>query len=330
VLTTAEAVIKRHCGPQDSYSQADDTSFLMCFGALSEEEASFRAAMIGREIRNRLVGQGEDPDNAYVRAVAATVRFPDHGEAGAALHSVLLAGLDQQLERVERDARRTLAGALTEATCEVAPIYGRTAGQVVAAQALIPPRLERQLTCALAALPLLEAQAFDPDGLLLGLAAQQAMTRMVQGDTTPLLVAIEFEVFTRRMTTERFFATCAKIDRRLTSRLMLVLSAMPIGVPQSRLQDCVNRLRPICGGVGYQVDEVAAVPEIDLANSFNPIVSLPVAACGASTPVKLRALFASLRTRRARVLIRGVGSEKDAAALRQLGADMVMMRRAEG
>ena len=111
---------------------------------------------------------------------------------------------------------------------------------------------------------------------------------------------------------------------------MLLLSSLPEGVPRSRLQDCVNRLRPFCGGVGYQVDEVAELPEIDLSNSFNPIVVLPVTACSASTPVKLRALFTSLQTRRARVLIRGVGSEKDAAALRGLGVDMISMRRPEG
>jgi PAS domain S-box-containing protein len=329
-MATAEIVIKRHCGQEDSYSRADDTSFLMCFGALSEEESSFRAAMIGREIRNRLIGQGEDPDNAYVRAIAAVVRFPDRGESDASLQAILLDGLDQQLERLELNARRTLASALASAACELEPVYGRDPAQIVASQVLMPPKLERQLACALSALPQKEAQAFDLDGLLLGLAAQQAVMSMARGDSTPFLVKISFDIFATRVTTERFFATCGKIDRRLTGRLVLLLSSLPNGVPRSRLQDCVNRLRPFCGGVGYQVDEVAGLPEIDLSNSFNPIVVLPVTACGSSTPVKLKALFSSLQTRRARVLIRGVGSEKDAAALRGLGVDMISMRRPEG
>ena len=82
VMATAEVVIKRHCGPQDSYSRVDDTSFLVCFGALSETECSFRAAMIGREIRKRLIGQGEDPETAYVRSIAAVVRLPEKVEFG--------------------------------------------------------------------------------------------------------------------------------------------------------------------------------------------------------------------------------------------------------
>jgi PAS domain S-box-containing protein len=329
-MATAEVVIKRHCGPEDSYSRADDTSFLMCFGALSEEESSFRAAMIGREIRNHLIGQGEDPDNAYVRAIAAVVRFPDRGETDASLHAVLLNGLDQQLERLEQEARRTLAGAVASAACELDPVYGRDPAQVVASQVLMPLKLERQLTCALSALPQKESQAFDLDGLLLGLSAQQIVASMTRGETTPFLVRISFDIFSTRATTERFFATCGKIDRRLTGRLALLLSSLPDGVPRSRLQDCVNRLRPFCGGIGYHVDEIIELPEIDLSNSFNPIVSLPVAVCGGTSPANLRTLFTSLQTRRARVLIRGVGSEKDAAALRGLGADMISMRRTDG
>ena len=108
-MATAETVIKRRCGPEDSYSRADETSFLICFGVLGEQAASFRAAMIGREIRDRLIGQGGDPDTAYVRSIAAAVRFPDTGAAAASLHTVLLDGLDTQMERIEREARHTLS-----------------------------------------------------------------------------------------------------------------------------------------------------------------------------------------------------------------------------
>lgn len=328
-MATAETVIKRHCGPQDSFSRADDISFLMCFGSLNEEESSFRAAMIGREIRTKLIGEGQDPENAQVRALAAVVRFPDQDESGTELNAVLLDGLDQQMERIEREARQTLANAMTSTVFDVEPAYGRAPAEMVASQVFIPPKLERELHCALSALPLKESQAFDLDGFLLGLAAQHAVASMARGDITPVLVRISFDVFATRVSTERFFGFCAKIDRRVTARLVVLLSSLPSGLPRSRLQDCVNRLRPFCRGVGYQVDDAADLPEIDLTNSSNPIVVLPVAACGASTPAKLRVLFTSLQTRRAKVLIRGVGSEKDAAALRALGVDMVAMKRQE-
>jgi PAS domain S-box-containing protein len=329
-MATAEAVIKRNCGPQDSYSRADDTSFVMCFGRLNEEEASFRAAMIGREIRNRLIGEGEGPDNAYVRSIAAAVRFADQGETGASLQALLLDGLDKQLERLEREARQTLHDALASAACDLEPVFGRNASEIVATQILVPSKLEREIACALAVLPQKESSAFDLDGLLVGLAAKHAVSSMAQGDTAPLLVKISFDIFATRVTTERFFAMCARIDRRVTGRLVLLLSSLPEGLPRTRLQDCVNRLRPFCRGVGYQVDDATELPQIDLSNSFNPIVVLPLAACSVSTPNKLRELFGSLQSRQAKVLIRGVQSEKDAITLRSLGADMISMKRLEG
>ena len=187
-MVTAEAVIRKHCGPQDSFSYADETSFLICFGKLSEEESAFRAAMISREIRTRLIGQGENTDNAYVRSIAARIRVTDQSGSNDALQAALLDGLDQQLERIEREARQTLHDALSGAACDLGRVHGRNPEQVVACQILLPRRLERQIFTALAALPPKEAAGFDLDGLMMGLAAQQAVSGMVRGDTMPLLV----------------------------------------------------------------------------------------------------------------------------------------------
>jgi PAS domain S-box-containing protein len=325
-MATAEAVIKRRCGPQDSYSRSDDISFLVCFGALSEEEASFRAAMIGREIRNRLIGEGESPANAYVRSVAAAVQFSDPGVSGSSLHAILLDGLDKQLERLEQAARQTLQDIWNETACELIQVSGRYSSQIVASQALLPDRLERKLMAALAALPPDEAEVYSRDELLLGLAAKNVIAGMAQGDTTPMLITVSFETFTARAAAERFFSTCAKIDQRVTSRLIMVLSSLPAGLPTTRLLEWLNRLRPYCQAVGYLAEDVAALGAVDLSNSYNPIVSLPAAACSACSPNRLRELFNSLQLRGARVMISGVGSPKDATVLRALGVDMITMK----
>jgi hypothetical protein len=237
--------------------------------------------------------------------------------------------LDKQLERLEREARRTLNGVLTSSVCDLEPVFGRKTSQVVASEVLIPRKLDRQLISALAALPQKESRTFDQDGLLLGLASQHAISSMAQGDATPLLLKISFNIFAARATTERFFATCVKIDPRVSTRLNLLLTSLPNGLPRTRLQDCVNRLRPFCRGVGYYVDELADLPQIDLSNSFNPIMALRAGACIKSAPGKLKELFNSLQSRRAKVLVCEVVSEKDATAFRSLGADMVSMKRPE-
>jgi hypothetical protein len=59
--------------------------------------------MIGREIRDRLIGQGENPDTAFVRAIATAVRLPAKKDYGSPekLHAALLDDMDKQLVRLE-------------------------------------------------------------------------------------------------------------------------------------------------------------------------------------------------------------------------------------
>jgi PAS domain S-box-containing protein len=268
VMATAEAIIKRRCGVEDSFSRADDTSFLICFGSLNETEAAFRAAMIGREIRDRLIGQGDDPDNAFVRSIAATVRLPD-GEIGSAADSrgFLLDGLDKELGRVEQAARETLQAAWASADCELEPVLGLGQTDTIANHVRLPDELQRRLASAQAALPRKESEAFDLDALLLGLAARQAIGDMAKGLSMPLMVNVRFDVFLTRRATERYFATCLKIDQRVGTRLILMLSALPQGLPKARLLDCVTRLRPFCRAVGYRIDSLADLAIIELSNS---------------------------------------------------------------
>ena len=325
-MATAEAVIRRRCGGQDAWSRADNTSFLICFGAVSEQEASFRAAMIGREIHDRLIGQGSDADTACVRSIAAAIRFADQGESVASLHAILLRGLDEQIERVEREARRTLMTAFTGAACDLKRVFGRTSAETILLRVDLPPELRRATAAALAAVPANEAREFDLDGLLLGLAARNAVAAMARGDATPLLVNVRLDVFASRFATERYLATCLRIDQRVAGRLILLLSALPRGLPKTRLLECINRLRPFCRGIGYELDDIAGLLTIDLSFSPVPIVSFPVEAFAADEPEKLRTLFGSLHARRAKVLIREVASENEAAVFRSCGADMILMR----
>jgi hypothetical protein len=325
-MESAEVVLKRRLGAQDSYSRADDTSFVVCFGGLSEREASFRATMIGREIRDRLIGQGENPDTAFVRAIAAAVRLPakDYGSASK-LHSALLDGMDKQLVRIEEEARQTLREGWASSVSELHPISGRDRSLTVANQVCLPGEVEQRLMIALSVLSRKDSQAFDLDALLLGLAAQQAVSTIGRGISLPLLVNVRFDVFLTSASTERYLVTCRKIDPRVSSRLVLMLSSLPPGLPKSRLLECVTRLRSFCCAVGYHANDLAAAETIDLSNSFNPIVALPFAALSAREADKLKQTIASLQARRAKVLIHKVTSERNAAVLRSLGADMIAM-----
>ena len=325
-MATAEVVLKHRCGPQDSYSRADDTSFVVCFGALSEQEAAFRAAMIGREIRDRLIGQGETPDTAFVRTIAAKVRIPAQASlSDGTFHASLLDGLDKQLAHVEEEARQILRAAWAGSVCELNSVSGSDTGKAIANQICLPGELEQRLLIALSALTPKESAEYDLDAMLVALAAQQVISAMRRGVQTPLLVNVRFDVFLTSAATQRFLVACRKIDTRVSSRLILMLSELPQGLPKSRLLDCVTRLRPFCSGVGYHANDLAAAGAIDLSNSFNPIVALPFGVLSAREADRLKRTIAALQAGGARVMIHKVVSEKSGAVLRSLGADMIVM-----
>jgi PAS domain S-box-containing protein len=327
-MATAEAVIKRRCGKEDSYSRVDDVSFLICFGALDLQEASFRAAMIGREIRDRLIGQGGDPDSAQVRAIAAAVMFPYQEEqATHDHHATLLVGLDGQMQQIEQDARQTLKATLSDARCDIEPIHGRDTEEIVCNLVCLPDAVERKLLCAFSILPRNETDAFDLNGLLLTLAARHATTTLVRGESRPLLVPVRFEVFNSRSATERYISLCRKVDQRLAKTLIFLMSELPEGLPKSRLFECVNLLRPFCCGMGYQVDDPALLAPVDLAPSGHGIVALPQSVVAALPAAKLKALVDFVHAKRMKLLIRHLGSTNLATQMLTQGADLISMTR---
>jgi PAS domain S-box-containing protein len=327
-MATAEAVIKRRCGSDDSYSQVDDNSFLICFGTLDADEATFRAAMIGREIRDRLIGQCGDPATAQVRAIAATVSLSAQQEQPIAVRdAALLAGLNGQLTQLEHAARATLQAASLDATCELEPVQSRVAGAQVATFVCLPDRLERRLLCAFGVLPRNETVAFDLDGLLLGLAARQAVAVLAKGGSHSLLVPVGFSVFNSRPETDRFITLCRKLDPRLMKQLVFLLSGLPEGLTRSHLFDCMNRLRPFCSGVGFQADDLAVLAPLDLAPSGNAVVALPASTVTAMPAEKVKALISFLHARKMKLLVRRLGSFDQAAKVLTQGADLISLTR---
>jgi PAS domain S-box-containing protein len=93
-LKCAEQVIRRHIDPRDTYSPTEDQGFVICFASLGEDEASFQAAMIVREICKRLIGQGEDPRASQVSAMTRSFAMPPgQGPSAASLAGMVEARL---------------------------------------------------------------------------------------------------------------------------------------------------------------------------------------------------------------------------------------------
>jgi len=328
VMASAEHVIRTRCGPKDTWSRTTDGEFLICFGDATEEEAAFRGAVIAREVRTRLIGEGVSASVAQVSAIVAAVELPDQaGRSPDGLVVALSERLNARLAEIEVRARQTLRQALQGATCELAAVRSRHQRGVVCHFGSLPSVLERGIQCALTALPVRESQAFDFDRLVLGAAAEQIVGQLAAGTALPIMALVDFEVFLDRSSIERYVAACQQLDQRLRPWLILVLAHLPLGVPQSRVQECVTRLRPFCNSVAFQA-EALEMPAIEFSSLGASVVVLQegdLNGWAAEDVAKLAKLVGIVRANRARILVRQVSSWENAKRLLKLGVDLVAL-----
>lgn len=324
-MASAEHVIHRHCGTRDTYSRTPDGAFLICFADATEEEAAFRAAAVAREIRSRLIGEGETEATAHVSSIVAMVHLPDvPGQSADMLAAAINERLNHRLAQIEARARETLREAVNVTACRLEPVRSGHTGEVVANFAKLPNDLERRFLAAYSTLPANERQNFDFDRLVLGIAADQAIAEIGSGASHLVLVNVDFEVFLERRRTERYVAVCQALDGRLRERLVAILSGMPRGFPKSRILECVMRLRPFCHGVGFQLDGMDA-PSVAPSLLGASIVVLHDGARAARDSRKLAKLIDSLHACQARVMVRHLTSWQDAKPLARAGVDLFSM-----
>lgn len=321
----AEHVLRRKLGPKDSFSRTRDDGFLICFADLDEEAASFTAAMIGREIRMRLIGLGETPEETAVTAIAARIAAPsDSAAQGQAAHAILEQRLNARRGEIEAQARRVLADAVATATCTLSPVFGRDGRQIVAHYARLPLSLQRSLPVATAALPPAERGMFDIDALTVRLAAQLAMEQTLQNGPSHMFVDVGFEVFHTRASTDIFLEACRRLDPAVRQGLVMVLNSMPEGVTSSRMLDCVHRLRPFCRVIGFALRE-AEMPDFDLALASSPVLVIDCERVAPllAQPQRFERLRLQFTSARARLLVRNVPGTQLGDRMLAMGADFV-------
>jgi hypothetical protein len=172
-----------------------------------------------------------------------------------------------------------------------------------------------------------ESRTFELDRLLLGVAAAQVIDRLAAGDAQPVMVPVDFELFLDQFRYERYVETWQQLDRRLRSRLMLVLARLPPGVPRSRILESVGRLRRISQAIGFQV-EALELPAIEFSALGASLVVLregDLKSWEDENLAKLDKLVSFVHAHHARVLVREASNRENAMRLLKLGADLVAL-----
>jgi diguanylate cyclase (GGDEF)-like protein/PAS domain S-box-containing protein len=325
-MTVAEAILRRRLGPNDVFSRTQDQGFVICFAEGSESECAFRAATIAREVRTRLIGEGDDPAGSAVTAITQSIEIDDADrEDGQPSLSVLARRLDAARLEAERQARAELSVAMAGATLEPEQLFDSAGKAVPIVFVALAKELQEQIEVALAILPYADGVDADLDVLMLTLAVEAALADIGTGRHGVYLIPLDFALFTNRKRQDRYIEICRKQPEAVRQRVMFVLSDVPKTVSQNRLFDVIRLLKPFGKGVGLggvEVDFIAT----DLRQYRIPLFALPaedMLAAARKSPQKLARFIRQLRLNEARLVVRQVYGEAERNSVMGIGGDLV-------
>lgn len=320
-VQTAEHVVRRRVGAQDSYSRTEDGGIIICFGDLTEEEASFRAAMISREIRQRLIGVEDVPSETNVRAIVTS--FPEPEPGAVPLARLIEEQLDGRRAAIEDNARGVLTAALRTLATQFFDVQHRL-GTPIARYAQLPAPDEQKIVAALMSLPPGDAVQCDIDLLRLRVVADDLASAAGAATKLPVLLDVSFDVFAGRASSEPYLAHLRGLPPTVRQNVILMISHIPPGVLRGRLTDCARTLRPHVREVGFRVTDLE-VPPVEIAPSEQVTIAIShqdLKVDHASEEAIFR-FMQSLRAKRGRLLVRDIPTQQAWTMLRELGVDLL-------
>jgi GGDEF domain-containing protein len=314
-MEAAEHVIKRHLGPGDTLSRTDDQGFVICFAGATEEEASFRSANIGREVRRRLIGEGETAEVAHVFSAEAGAMST--GE----IETMVRDRVAQRLRAMQETARARLVEALKTGTCATEMVRARGRDEAVGALLRLPLAAERAFEAAVAVLPGAETASLNTDAMLLGFAHEYAAQSATDSVHHLIFVPLSSDVLLVRKRMEACLDACRAIPERLRQHLVLVIAAPPESSAR-QLGSGLARLRPFCRSLGVALETLDPV-SLDVQGHGVAILLVDAASCQQrGWEAKAKARLSSLQNHRSRLMVRGAPASK-IAGLFAGGADLV-------
>lgn len=254
-----ETILRQKLGPSDFFIQIDEISYLVTIPAVEPEEAQVCCLRVAYELHTGLLG----PCTIGQLQIAAAVAKDDNTldvvpiVAPQILTLAERAGLDELVSASKANDERKHALQRVQAKsphpgvthCFV-PVWDARAEAISAYRCVVtatePPadsvtpigKARSALKLALAALDI-------------SVAALDAA--IVRGERFLIHVRVTFETLTSPVARMEFVSACRDLSHELRPYLVFEIADLPVGVPQSRLNELVTAVRAFGRGVTAEV-----------------------------------------------------------------------------
>lgn len=254
-----EAILRQKLGPSDFFIQIDETSYLVTIPSVEPEEAQVCCLRVAYELHTGLLGPCTIAQLQIATAVAKDDNTLDVVPIVAPQILTLAerAGLDELLSASKPDDGRRSGAARVQAKSPhhgvahyFVPVWDARAEAISAYRCVVtatepPPDSATPIVRARAALKLALA-ALDISVTALEVA-------IARGERFLVHARVSFETLTSPVARMEFVSACRDLSHELRPYLVFEIADLPVGVPQSRLNELVTTVRAFGRGVTAEV-----------------------------------------------------------------------------
>jgi PAS domain S-box-containing protein len=324
IFDIADQVIRKHLAPRDICQRSGSDGFLVFFEDLDEADAQAKAALIGEEVRRRLLGELPIGSALQIAAYAAQVSV-DGGDNMT--EQDLLDAFNQRLEQ-ERQRLEAIAVQAARQLLETAkPVFLNVETIDRQPAPVVLARLPRDLKAALDRLISLGQVAYsiEADAFTLAGTGAEVIANLARGAQPLVLVPIRFGNLDRRRDVEALLTTLRSVGDAGRGQIAIEVTEVPREMIASRLADIAMRFAPLVRSVVFELP--AADPAFAARLPYSTrLATIPADllqdAHGTVTPAAAK-LAEALSLRQCRLIAKDVGPATDLAALKEAGVRMI-------
>ncbi|HVT51638.1 MAG TPA: PAS domain S-box protein [Dongiaceae bacterium] len=324
VFAIADQVIRKHLQPLDMCERSGSDGFLVFFEHLDEADAQAKAALIGEEVRRRLLGELPEGVEMQVAAYAARVSVP----GGAHLSEEGL--LEAFNQRLEQERQRREAGAIETAKrlfATARPVLHRVETIDRQPAPLVLARLPTELKEAIAMLSSLGQPAYsvEADAFTLAGAGTHVIANLARGTMPLILVPVRFANLARSRDIEAILRTARSIGDAGRGHIAIEVVEVPREIIRTRLADTAMRFAPLARSIAFELPVADPVFAMGLPISTR-LATIPAGLLrdsrGGFVPA-LGKLVETLKLRQCRLIVKEVDLATELPPLKEAGVPMV-------
>jgi len=325
VFAIADQVIREHLQAGDVCQRSGTDGFLVFFEHLEEADAQAKAAMIGEEVRRRLMGELPEGVDLQIAAYAARVSVPG-GEN--ATEQGLLDAFNQRLES-ERQRQETSAVQAVLQLFETAkPAFHNVETIERQPAPLMLARLPDALKEAIAKLSSLGQSAYSVQADIFTLAGTGAhvIAGLARGSMPLILVPVRFCNLSTRRDAEAVVKAVRSIGDAGKGQIGIEITDVPREIIRTRLADITMTFASMVRSVAFELPTAEHTFAMGLPMSTRlATISIELLrdSQGVFNSLAVERLVKTIKVRQCRLIVKGVDPAADLPSLKDAGVSLV-------